>query len=205
MARSNQISEAEAIVQSERAAVKVCEEELRALRRQVISVERKMAEKQARLTVAEKMLAIFSPETGGSQPNKATAKRRMRLGAKKRAVYTLVAKQVSTLKEIETHLTVLNDTDIDKRHIRELIRSALADGDMQGEIEHQFILTDFGRELLEKSPIPSDWGKYRDAAEMRHGTRGLPSAAPKENEPPKGGSETEDVSASSYRSGEDLI
>ncbi|MCF6446116.1 hypothetical protein L1065_15300 [Nereida sp. MMG024] len=143
-------------------------------------------------------MAIFDPKNDASSAaTKALPKRRMRLGAKKRAIYTLVSKQVCTIEQIETHLTVLHDTDIDRRYIRDVVRDVIADGDMQGEIDQQFIMSEMGRELLDKAPIPADYEAYRDAAEMRQAMRGLPSATSKENEPPLGGSETDEAVTSS--------
>jgi hypothetical protein len=192
------MAEAQAVVQAEREAVRACEVEIASIKAQLAESQRKLAEKAASLGVAERMLAIFDPKNDtSSAATKVAPKRRMRLGAKKRAIYTLVAKQVCTIEQIETHLTVLHQTDIDRRYIRDVVRDAIADGDMQGEIDQQFIISENGREILEKAPVPDEYEAYRDAAEMRQAMRGLPSAAPKENEPPLGGSETDEVAPSS--------
>lgn len=198
MAQADRMAEAQAVVQAEREAVRECEAQVASAKAQLADAQRKLAEKTASLGVAERLVAIFDPKNDApSAATKAPSKRRMRLGAKKRAIYTLVAKQVCTIEQIETHLTVLHDTDIDRRYIRDVVRDAIADGDMQGEIDQQFIISEMGREILEKAPIPADYDTYRDAAEMRQGMRGLPSTAPKENEPPKGGSETDEGATSS--------
>ena len=192
------MAEAQAVVQAEREAVRACEAEIITIKAQLAESQRKLAEKTASLGVAERLVAIFDPKNDtSSAATKATPKRRMRLGAKKRAIYTLVAKQVCTIEQIETHLTVLHDTDIDRRYIRDVVRDAIADGDMQGEIDQQFIISEMGREVLEKAPVPDEYEAYKDAAEMRQAMRGLLSAAHKENEPPKGGSETDEVAPSS--------
>jgi hypothetical protein len=192
------MAEAQAVVQAEREAVRACEAEIATIKAQLAESQRKLAEKTASLGVAERLVAIFDPKNDtSSAATKATPKRRMRLGAKKRAIYTLVAKQVCTIEQIETHLTVLHDTDIDRRYIRDVVRDAIADGDMQGEIDQQFIISEMGREILEKAPVPDEYEAYKDAAEMRQAMRGLPNAAHKENEPPKGGSETDEAATSS--------
>jgi hypothetical protein len=198
VAQADRMAEAQAVVQAEREAVRACEVEIASIKAQLAESQRKLAEKAASLGVAERMLAIFDPKNDtSSAATKVAPKRRMRLGAKKRAIYTLVAKQVCTIEQIETHLTVLHQTDIDRRYIRDVVRDAIADGDMRGEIDQQFIISENGREILEKAPVPDEYEAYRDAAEMRQAMRGLPSAAPKENEPPLGGSETDEVAASS--------
>ena len=198
MAQADRMAEAQAVVQAEREAVRACEVEIASIKAQLAESQRKLAEKAASLGVAERMLAIFDPKNDtSSAATKVAPKRRMRLGAKKRAIYTLVANQVCTIEQIETHLTVLHQTDIDRRYIRDVVRDAIADGDMQGEIDQQFIISETGREILEKAPVPDEYEAYRDAAEMRQAMRGLPSAAPKENEPPLGGSETDEVAPSS--------
>lgn len=198
MAQADRMAEAQAVVQAEREAVRACEAEVSALKAKLIEAQRNLAEKTASLGVAERLVAIFDPKNDtASVATKAAPKRRMRLGAKKRAIYTLVAKQVCTIEQIETHLTVLHDTDIDRRYIRDVVRDAIADGDMQGEIDQQFIISEAGREILEKAPVPDEYEAYRDAAEMRQAMRGLPSTAPKENEPPKGGSEADEGATSS--------
>lgn len=203
MAQEDRMAEAQAVVQAEREAVRSCEAEIVSIKAQLAESERKLAEKTANLGVAERLVAIFDPKNDTSSvATKATPKRRMRLGAKKRAIFTLVAKQVCTIEQIEMHLTVLHDTDIDRRYIRDVVRDAIADGDMQGEIDQQFIISEMGRELLDKAPVPDGYEAYRVAAEMRQAMRGLPSAAPKENEPPKGGSEAEEVYASSHQVGQ---
>lgn len=198
MAQADRMAEAQAVVQAEREAVRACETQVATIKTQLADAQRKLAEKTASLVVAERLVAIFDPKNDApSAASRPPSKRRMRLGAKKRAIYTLVAKQVCTIEQIETHLTVLHDTDIDRRYIRDVVRDAIADGDMQGEIDQQFIISEMGRELLDKAPIPAEYDAYRDAAEMRQAMRGLPSAAPKENEPPKGGSETDEGATSS--------
>lgn len=62
--------------------------------------------------------------------------------------------------------------------IRDVVRDAISDGDMEGNIEHDFIMSDDGREILDKAPIPKGWEAYKDAAEMRPVVNGLPSAMP---------------------------
>ncbi|MEO0386855.1 MAG: hypothetical protein AAF281_04900 [Pseudomonadota bacterium] len=184
VAQADRMAQAQAVVQAEREAVRACEAEVSALTAQLTEAQRKLAEKTASLGVAERLVAIFSPTNDtSSAASKAAPKRRMRLGAKKRAIYTLVAKQVCTIEQIETHLTVLHETDIDRRYIRDVVRDAISDGDMQGEIDQQFIISEAGREILEKAPVPDEYEAYRDAAEMRQAMRGLPSAAAQPSPP----------------------
>ncbi|MEM9377781.1 MAG: hypothetical protein AAGA72_16295 [Pseudomonadota bacterium] len=200
MAEADRVAEAQAVIQAERQAVHDCEAEVAGLKSQLTDAQRKLAEKRASLNLAERVMAIFTSKAEAvSSAKEPPTKRRMRLGAKKRAIYTLVAKQVCTLDQIATHLTVLNDTDIDRRYIRDVVRDAINDGDMQGDIDHQFVMSEAGREILEKAPVPTGWDLYEDAAEMRHAMREVRSVHPKENEPPVGGSEAEEVAPSSER------
>lgn len=168
MTNADRISKAQAVVEAHREAVRACKEEVAAAEAQLSEIKRKLSEKEASLSVAERMLSIFEPHNvGPTVAVKAGSKRRMRLGAKKRAIYMLVSKQVSTIDQIVTHLTVVNDTDVDRRYIRDVVRDALSTGDMTGDIERDFIMTELGRDILEKAPIPAGWEAYRDAAEMR--------------------------------------
>lgn len=177
MAHSNKISEARAVVETERERVRACKREIEMAEAQLSDLKRKMSEGMASLAVAERMFSIFETQDDElSHADQESPKRRMRLGAKKRAIYTLVSKQVSTLEQLEAHLISLHKTDIDKRYIRDVVRDALTQGDMQGDIEHQFIFSDMGREILEKAPLPAGWDEYEDAAEMRKPPSGLPSA-----------------------------
>lgn len=177
MAHSDKISEALAVVETERERVRACKRDIEETEAQLSNLKRKMSESMASLAVAERMFAIFETQDDElSHTDQESPKRRMRLGAKKRAIYTLVSKQVSTLEQLEAHLIKVHRTDIDKRYIRDVVRDALTQGDMQGDIEHQFIFSDMGREILEKAPLPAGWDEYEAAAEMRQQARGLPSA-----------------------------
>ncbi len=154
------------------AALEICKNNL-------AIAEVQLAERQARLEGVESMFALFEDVNSGSTRTDGDApKRRMRLGAKKRAIYTLVSKRVNSLEQITNHLTVVHKTDIDRRYIRDVVRDAITDGDMEGNIEHDFIMSDDGRAILDKAPIPKGWEAYKDAAEMRPVVNGLPSAMP---------------------------
>lgn len=202
MSQSDKIAKAQAVLQAAEEAVRVCEAEIQGTKEKLAELKHNFAEKQASLSLAKQVFSIFEESDDETSPSKAVPKRRMRLGAKKRAIYTLVAKRASTIEMVETHLTVLNKTDIDRRYIRDVIRDAISDGDMQGEIDNQFIISEDGREILEKAPIPTGWEAYKDAAEMRQTVRGVPSQPPKENEPPEGGSEAGETAISPERAAE---
>jgi len=171
----NKNAEAEAIVQTEREAVRRGIAEVADLQEKLDLARASLAQKQASLNTAEKLVALFS-NTDTTDSNKdLKPKRRMRLGSKKRVVYELVSKEVGNLKQLEKHLTVLSNLDITKTYIRDVVRVAIENQDMQGELDRSFIITPQGREILEKAPKPSDWGAYKQAAEMRHE---LPTALP---------------------------
>lgn len=86
--------------------------------------------------------------------------RRMRLGGQKRYIYQLVANGALDLETI-SHL--LPEHGFNPRYSRAIVRRALDDGDMDGNLEGEFKLTAAGHELLEKAPLPADWDKYADA------------------------------------------
>lgn len=86
-----------------------------------------------------------------------TDKRRMRLGAKKRVVYELVAIGFDSIEMI-TNLT--QESDVDGRYVRNVVRQALSLGDMAGDIEEIFYLTPAGEEILANAPLPENWDRY---------------------------------------------
>lgn len=179
------ISKAKAALVAERESVMHARDDVAAAQmsveaaKQALSIaEINLTEREARLQGVESMFALFEDVNSESNSSDDAPKRRMRLGAKKRAIYTLVSNRVNSLEQITNHLVVVHKTDIDRRYIRDVVRDAISDGDMQGDIEHDFIMSDDGREILDKAPIPKGWEAYKDAAEMRPVVSGLPSAMP---------------------------
>lgn len=88
--------------------------------------------------------------------------RRMRLGGQKRYIYQVVGMGANHL---DTLATLRPSEEFNPRYARAIVRNALTDGDMEGELEGRFALTDAGRELLEKAPLPADWAQFEEALE----------------------------------------
>jgi hypothetical protein len=83
--------------------------------------------------------------------------RRMRLGAKKRVIYQLVAEGPARLDSIDARLI---NYGIDSRLVRDVVRVALSDGDMVGSIESHVAIAKQGEELIKKAKMPDDWEDY---------------------------------------------
>jgi hypothetical protein len=89
----------------------------------------------------------------------AGGQRRFRLGLQKRIIYQLVANGAETKDEIYERT---RSTEIDAKYIREVLREAVSLGDMSGDSDGFLAMTDSGREMLEKAPIPKDWDQYAE-------------------------------------------
>ncbi len=93
-----------------------------------------------------------------SEKRSGDGERRMRMGAKKRLVFQLVKMGADDLRSVQRHLP----DSFNPRYARAVVRDALEEGDMTGDLENEFELTPLGEELLEKAPIPKGWNLYDD-------------------------------------------
>lgn len=97
------------------------------------------------------------PATEPAPAPKPPEKRRMRLGAKKRAIYVLMKNGFGSVDEIAEKL---GGSDIKRGYARDVVRSAFDAGDLTGDIDGQFEMTKEGKKILALAPIPSGWRKY---------------------------------------------
>ncbi len=84
--------------------------------------------------------------------------RRMRLGAKKRVIYQLIQSGVADFDMLEECLRGVDK--LDARYARSVVRSAINLGDMEGDVDQAFALTAFGRDILARAPLPSNWDEF---------------------------------------------
>lgn len=141
---------------------------LKAQEAKVSSLERELAMEKVRLE-GMRLMAEQMAESDMPTPNvNDKPKRRMRLGSKKRVVYQLVAQGFET---IETLTRQLGGSVIDARYIRDVVRDAINDDDMHGNLDDKFILSDFGKELLENAPFPKDWSDFESLTAVAPITR----------------------------------
>lgn len=92
-----------------------------------------------------------------TNPNKQKPKRRMRLGSKKRVVFHLISDGLDSVEAISKHL---DGSDIDRRNVRDIVRTGIEKGDVGGSVDDRFVLTEFGKELLDKASKEEDWPNY---------------------------------------------
>ncbi|MEO1700747.1 MAG: hypothetical protein AAFR71_01740 [Pseudomonadota bacterium] len=132
----------------------------------VSDLERELASERSRLEgmrlVAQEFDDVSEIATDNSE---AAPKRRMRLGSKKRVVYSLVDGGNET---VESLCERLSSSDIDPRYVRDVVRVAINEGDMLGNLDDRFIMSDFGKELLESAPLPRDWQNYSHLVDGQH-------------------------------------
>lgn len=139
--------------------------QLRALTDQVEGLNRQHSSEDGVL----KGLIMARDQAVGPIKSDKKDERRMRLGAKKRVVYSLIKNGFETVGSITK---ALSGTDIDVRYIRDVIRKSIACKDVLGDIDDRFLLSEDGKELLQKSPLPKDWGQYEILAmKAPHPTR----------------------------------
>ncbi len=124
-------------------------------------------------------LNMISPNSNEQSGNKSIAKqqteikRRMRLVSKKRIIFSLIKAGYKNQADI---LSYLANSNIESRHIRDVIRESKVDGNISEDQNKDVFLTDKGNELLEKAPEPSDWSVYKTL--LREGE---PQGSPKQN------------------------
>ena len=56
----------------------------------------------------------------------------------------------------------MTNSEIDRRNVRDIVRGGISKGDNGGALEDRFVLTEFGKELLEKAAKEEDWNQYSD-------------------------------------------
>lgn len=148
--------DADKLIQEQEEKIKGLRKELEALKISIISETGKL----------EGMLAMRPPETLSPQTEeqlKAAKPQRMRLGSKKRVVFTLIG---AGLRSLEALLKHIPETEIDPRYIKDVIRDGLKDGNLEGHMGFGFDLTAKGKELLSKAPLPSDWRAFVQLSEL---------------------------------------
>ena len=80
----------------------------------------------------------------------------MRLGVKKRIIYSMVNSGLGSEEKINEILKY-SDLDIDSRYIREVVRTAIAEGDYSQDENGNLNLTASGREIFNNAPLPKGW------------------------------------------------
>ena len=86
----------------------------------------------------------------------------MRLGSKKRVVFQMIADGLESIEDVSEHL---HESDISSRNVRDIVRDGIRKGDIHGEVEGRFLLSEFGNELLAKAALEDDWDKYEHLVE----------------------------------------
>lgn len=135
-----------------------------AKRAEIAEIDAEIAELTNKRNMAHAMLEGMMMMVSDTETDGPEEERRMRLGAKKRVVYTLVASGFETLKELNF---AVKGYDIDSRYIRDVIRKAIKCGDILGDIDDRFIMSDSGKEILAKAPMPKDWTEVYNMLALR--------------------------------------
>ncbi len=201
MPQQDRIDDLRSKVASIQAEVDETEGEIEALHDTIAKKGTHLATLLVKLGAFQEAFAIVSPQAEVSEPQEIQSeppqsKRRMRLGAKKRVVFLLIASGDYPNSEAIIGFLEEQRSDIDARYVREILRAGVADGDFSGSPEGFVSITDSGMELVENAPEPSDWVKYS----------GYFNDAGEENGAPNlGAPETEKVTAFSEDSLEDIL
>jgi len=131
--------------------------EIAAFDAQIEAITQKKEIAKAMLEGMMLMVNQSDPSIGASPNSKSTDSRRMRLGAKKRVIYSLVINGFETVKALTS---TLKESNIDRRYIRDVVRRAISSGDMLGEVDDKFILSESGKALFNGAAKPKDWQQY---------------------------------------------
>ena len=143
---------------------------INAKREEIAQIEDQISDLTSKRNLAQAMLEGMLMMVSDKETDAPQEERRMRLGSKKRVVYKLVVNGFETLKDL--NLTV-KDHDIDARYIRDVVRKAIQCGDILGDIDDKFILSEAGKEILAKAPKPKDWTQsYQSLSERTPPHRG---------------------------------
>lgn len=160
MAQADKIAEITKLADKSRELCAAAQADIDALMSQVSEKESVIEIEKSKLEAFQQTLEILKPHkaSGSSTRSSAsTTQRRMRLGAKKRMIYELVALHYSNLKILNECLA---NTDIDQRYVRDVVRVAINESDMDGDVDLSFSLTGGGRKILNKANKPNDWSEY---------------------------------------------
>jgi hypothetical protein len=135
---------------------------------EIIELERKLELARAQLAGMRMIAENMDQNTTFSNPahpnSSKKSKRRMRLGSKKRVIFHLVNAGLDTIDKLTEHLS---NSEIDLKYVRDVVRLGIEEGDMHGDLDDKFIMSENGKELLAKANLPPDWEKYSDLINIK--------------------------------------